>query len=263
MRSSVNLTGRQDILRENIDAEVFTENSTSSLSLKWDLTGLSLPSDSEIFVFLWAAGTFESMSIEIGRLSERSENEFKADVSQMRNLDKLRLRMVVRHLVDGVPMIVAQVDQVRVINKNGDDQVNSLLHVVPDPSLVVPWEVRFEEGIPEVFIKEENGLYSFLKSETDWFWPTLLSDILGKIFDWYFTSDEDVEKDSEYQEKWGSFFLDLGCSLNLIQLARMEPKDIASEDLKVERKRALDQFTRRSGFMESLSSLMELKEGNE
>lgn len=260
MKTTLNLTDRIEIPREVIIAQVSIEEEQATLQFHCDLSGLSLPSDSELVLDIWAADTYETKRLPVGPVESINNTVFKFDVTEMRNLHKLRLRCVVLRVVNKLPMILAQADQIQVINLSSGDDGSSILKIHPDSQMELPWELRVEEGIPALYIREDGGLYAFLKSEAEWFKPTVLTDVLGKVFDWYFSDGDDQDRDESLLDKWGVFFIQLGCPSDLIELAKFDVDNLDPLEVEDARKKILNSFAKKFDVLGDLKKIMNQSE---
>ena len=256
MKTVVNLTGRVDLPRENVVAQVSSDGGVQKLAIEWDLSMFSLPKDCEVKLDLWASGTYEIRRLRLGELSTGFGKVEDIDVSEMRNSDHLKCRFVVTRVLNGLPMIVAQLDQISVVRLGDDDDQTSILKIVPDPDLASLWELKVIDGEPELRIKEKDGMYSYLKSETPLFDPLVLPEVLGKVFDWFVESDDQKNMDSF--EEWKPVFKDLGCEVEVISMAEADNLDLDPDLLLEARQNIQANFVARHGFFDTVQSQMEI-----
>jgi hypothetical protein len=255
MKSAVNLTGRVDFPRENVAAQVTFDGGVQKMAVEWDLTTLNLPKDCEIKLDVWASGTYEMKRFFLGLLSSGKGKEEDIDVSEMRNSEHLKCRFVVTKVQSGLPMIVAQLDQISVSRLGDDDDLTSILKIVPDPDLTSVWDLRIVDGDPELRIKEKDGMSSYLKSEAPLFNPLVLPEALGKVFDWFIASDD--EKNMDSFEEWKLVFRELGCDEEIITIAESDNSEIDTDLLVMERRKIQASFVSRHSFFDSIESQME------
>lgn len=261
MKTSVNLTGRIEIPRENIVAQVKFADGRAELCVEWDIQDLGVPEDAELVMDFWASGTYETRRCFLGeavRENTRSEN---IDVFDMRNSNKIKLRFMARKLINNLPMIVAQVDQVAVVTLGLGEDPNSLLKIASDSDLGSPWKLKIEDGAPILMVKDLDGLYPYLKSEAPWFKPIVLTEVFSQIFDWYVGFDEDEDRDQFVAEKWKSLFEDCGADaalLNQIRDGEIHRTDTRVEELK---DLVLRAFVSKHGFFSALIEIMTDSEG--
>ena len=255
MKAAVNLTGRVDFPRENVVANVNFENGIKKMAIEWNLSMLNLPEDCQIKLDVWASGTYEMKRFFLGPLSSGVGREVDIDVSEMRNSDHLKCLFVVTRVRNGLPMIVAQLDQISVIRLGDDDDQTSILKIVADPDLASAWDLRITDGEPELRIKEKDGMYSYLKSEAPLFHPLVLPEVLGKVFDWFITSDDQKNMDSF--EDWKTVFRELGCDEEVITMAELDNAEMDAELIEEARRRMQSNFVSKHGVLDSIQSQME------
>lgn len=259
MKAAVNLTGRVDFPRENVVAQVNLDNGIQKMAIEWNLSSLNLPEDCEIKLDVWASGTYEMKRFFLGSLSSGVGREGDIDVSEMRNSDHLKCRFVVTKVQNGLPMIVAQLDQISVIRLGDDDDLTSILRIVSDPDLVSVWDLRITDGDPELRIKEKDGMYSYLKSEAPLFHPLVLPEVLGKVFDWFVTFDDQKNMDSF--EDWKALFRELGCDEEVISMAETDTSEIDADLLVAARQKIQGSFVSKHGVLDSIQSQMDNDRG--
>ena len=152
-------------------------------------------------------------------------------------------------------MIAAQLDQISVIRLGDDDDQTSILKIVPDPDLASAWELQIIDGEPELRIKEKNGMYSYLKTETPLFNPLVLPEVLGKVFDWFIKSDD--QKNMDTFEEWKPVFRDLGCEAEVLAMAENDGSEIDPDVLLEARRNIQANFVARHGFFDVVQSQMD------
>ena len=225
------------------------------MSIEWDLSNFGLSEKCQVNLDLWASGTYETRRIRLGELASGVGRKDDIDVSEMRNSEHLKCRFIVTRLQNGLPMIAAQLDQISVIRLGDDDDQTSILKIVPDPDLASAWELQIIDGEPELRIKEKNGMYSYLKTETPLFNPLVLPEVLGKVFDWFIESDD--QKNMDTFEEWKPVFRDLGCEAEVLAMAENDGSEIDPDVLLEARRNIQANFVARHGFFDVVQSQMD------
>lgn len=261
MRIAVNLTGRVDLPRENVAAQVSSDGGIQKMSIEWDFSMFNLSKNCEVKLDLWASGTYETRRIMLGELSSGAGKAEDIDVSEMRNSERLKCRFVVTSLQNGIPMIVAQLDQISVTRLGNEDDETSILQIVADPLLASLWELQIIDGEPVLRIKDKRGLCAYLKSEAPLFDPLVMPEVLGKVFDWFVKPDD--QKNTESFEEWKAVFIDLGCESEVINMAEVDSTDIDADVLLKTRRDIQANFVARHRFFDLVEAQMDNVRGAE
>ena len=98
-------------------------------------------------------------------------------------------------------------------------------------------------------------MYAYLKSEAPLFHPLVLPEVLGKVFDWFVTFDDQKNMDSF--EEWKAVLRELGCDEEVIAMAELDTSEIDA-DLIVEARRKIQaNFVSKHGVFDSIQLQME------
>jgi len=261
LKTSINLTGRIDIPRENIAAQVSLENGIQYLAAEWDLSTFEIPEDSDMTLDVWALGTYETRRVILGKVGTGTGKVLDVDISDMRNAERLKARLIVKRFDGELPMIIAQLDQISVVRLGDAEDENSILLIESDKELSSTWELQIFEGEPVLKIKEKNGMHAYLKSESPMFEPLVLPEVLGKVFDWFVLPDE--LKSPEAAEKWKAFFIGLGCDEEIFEMVDNGALDVEEEQILAARRDVQAKFVAKHGLFKAIEIQMDSTRGVE
>ena len=208
-----NYTNRIAIPKECIiSRSLVTEGDAIYLVLSWNFSTLELPEDSLVSTEIGAIGTFQTAFIDHGQLGDGILSETKFLVTEMRNPDLIKFRIkITRKNEHGIPLILAEIDKVSPVLTKGSENGSSLLKRRKLNNLMVPWELRFELGIPVLCISGQRELWFQLLKKAPWFDPIVLTSIVRTIFLWSL-AEKSAPEDNEVFEQWKAYFISLGCS---------------------------------------------------
>ena len=208
MKKIVPLTGRIEIDKSFVFAEIFRQGTKFEVVLKWDFSTLNFDATYLIVVDLFVPGTTENKRYDLGNVKTESCVQ-KIDVSKMLNPLDLKVRFKVIDSSKSIPIIHASVDKIQPKLPEDSENSRSLLPIIRKEDLKVPWSLVFDLGVPKLYVTDQNDLYKKLKDRTKspWFYPLIMHDVFKSIFEWCGMS-EDFEND-EKAIKWKKLFIDL------------------------------------------------------
>ncbi|MBM4075185.1 MAG: hypothetical protein FJ267_06035 [Planctomycetes bacterium] len=146
-------------------------------------------------------------------------------------------------------MIRGVLDGIYPLDESDNSKSKSILKIVRDDELGVPWQLRFEE-IPVLYLTGRRDLFVYLKESSREFNPTVLPEIVRQIFEWLALGDHDF--DDEILGQWVIFFEALGCEPGFLETSRTRTDDEV-EDVGSRGVRLSEEFARRFEFVESLA----------
>ena len=225
-----NYTDRTNIPKECLHSRaLLLQGDEAYLELGWDFSILELPADSLVSTEISAIGTFQTDFIDHGALGDGVLLPKKFSVSKMRNPDLIKFRVkITRKNEEGLPIILAEIDKVTPILEKHSENGSSLLKRRKISNLLVPWELRFEQGVPVLCISDQRGLWFQLLKKSPWFDPTILATIVRTVFIWSIEVKSNPE-DEDIFKQWKEYFLGLGCPEEFYE-RKFDPVELFSEE---------------------------------
>jgi len=243
-----NYTGRVQILPTEVYASFRLDGDDQVLTLKWTFSHYSFPKTSKVIVEVESPGTTDVRRLDLGALGDGDRSATER-FPRLRNPELIRLRVKVVENVDVLPMIRGVLDGIYPLDESDNSKSKSILKIVRDDELGVPWQLRFEE-IPVLYLTGRRDLFVYLKESSREFNPTVLSEIVRQIFEWLALGDHDF--DDEILGQWVIFFEALGCEPGFLETSRTRTDDEV-EDVGSRGVRLSEEFARRFEFVESLA----------
>ena len=208
MAKIFNYTNRIEIPKECFPiCKLTTRENETFLDISWDFSLLELPPEAAMTIEIGAIGTFQTLNLPLGLVGSGIQTETQISVQEIRNPELIQFRFkVVKRSDSGIPLIVAQVDKMKPEFEDLDGVRPSLLKRRKIQSLAVPWELRFESGIPMLCISGQKDMWFTLLKKAPWFDPIILPSIVRQIFLW--SIDEATEpEDPDTHESWKKYFI--------------------------------------------------------
>lgn len=248
-RVEFNYTGRVQILPTEVYASYRLDGDDQVLTLKLTLSHYSFPTTSRVVVEVESAGTTDVRRLDLGALGD-ADRTASERFPRLRNPELIRLRVKVVEYVDRLPMIRGVLDNVYPLDENDNSKSKSILKIVRDDELGVPWQLRFDE-IPVLYLTGRRDLFVYLKENSREFNPTVLPEVVRQIFEWLALDDHDF--DDEILAQWVTFFEDLGCEPGFLETSRTRADERDLDDVVSRGLRLSEEFARRFEFVESLA----------
>lgn len=247
----INYTDRVQILPTEVHSSFRLDGSEQVLTLKWTLSHYSFPQTSKVIVEVESTGTTDVRRLELGAIGGK-DRVVSERFPRLRNpeLIRLRLKVVDTDRSTGLPMIRGVVDRVYPLDENDNSKSKSILKIVRDEELGIPWQLRFEE-IPVLYITGRRDLFVYLKESSREFNPTVLPEVVSQIFGWLALNDCDF--DDEIIRQWVNFFENLGSEPGFLELNRSRADEDEVGDVLSRGARLSEEFVRRFGFLDILA----------
>lgn len=261
MLQKINFTGRIDLPMEVLDARVDIDGARTILFLEWNLSGFGFDPESEIWLEIRRAGSYEYRR-EFLTSFKRGSTDSRIDVTNMTDPMNLRLRLKVIRNKENKRLLVGNLDNfVPRVPKDTSKQ-KGFLKIIKDESLDVPWCVRVVMGEPFLVISGKKDTYSVLKDQVPTFIPSILPEVVRQIHIWA-VRDRDRENPIIFG-KWQDFLIGLGAVIDLFDYEFDESIDgeLDFEQLVSDNsKECAAEFSRRNSIIDQVGILFSASAG--
>jgi|GEM_PF-3639874 len=191
MAQEMNFIGRIDIPSTRVSAKMVNRNGVPWMELIWDFQGLPFQGTDEIVLDLEFKHTMETDRQFVGALSNTT-GFFEVDLAKFRNPGLVSPRLkVVRRELNGVRKHVGVLDRIVVESLEDDPNSGSILKIVEDLDLKIPWELRIEVGVPILYVSGREELYVHFRYDLKpYFEALVLPEVVRQIFTWLATTSD-------------------------------------------------------------------------
>lgn len=207
MRASINQTGRTYIPAQTLTMELEGE---SKLKLRWNFENMTLSPNSEVVLELFGLGNYERINFPPTDFALPGDLEISLDkfVDPRGVTGRLKVVTITQ---DGLRLITSESKTLRLENdKMEGEHGKSLLDVLWDPNLRVPWLLAFEDSEPLLkvsnFYDNAPKIYGSTVFQT-----SILPEVLKQIAFWLLTEDPDESQNNKISF-WWALLEDLGLS---------------------------------------------------
>ena len=255
MYKTINFIEVQKLESTSVQARIEWKQRTSELEMSWDLSNLGFDPSNYIVLEIWSVRSIRYKRCNLGAFGIGVGN-FKAKLEFSEELDAIRCRFkIVKKFASGRPCLVASLDGIKpLIADDNLVETSSLLAIQTDDELKHPWELRFENSEPTLYLHPQLSQPLRNRAQAPWFHPIILSEILGQIFDWLASPSERDENLTTKQ--WEEFMIDLGCPpdfwLSVAAQGSVEP----NADLREIRALVLKRFAAKHDFVRQLTEIL-------
>lgn len=250
-----NYTGRIKLQPQEVVASYRIDSDLQYLALEYDLERYRLRSSCYVVLEVEAVGTTDIRRFQLGDLGGGVRST-SLSFQKLRNPELIRLRFKVVELTEfGLPMIRAELDGIYPSDESENSSSRSFLKIVKDDDLDVSWQLRFDEDVPVLYLSGKHDLFHQLRGVSKEFNPLILPEVVRQVFEWLTSSD--IDFDDELLGQWIDFYEELGCPGGLIQDSRTSLDEEAIDQLMAIGRELSEEFCKRSGLMNSLSSSLE------
>jgi hypothetical protein len=196
----------------------------------------------------------------LGNYLNGQDSSNDIDLSLFSNVTSIRLRFKVVRIVKEKRVIVANLDHFRPVLPPELESSESLLPMDSDLTMEIPWDVRFVDSEPVLFISGKYNLWEQLrnKSKSGWFSPLVLHVVVEQIFLWL--CDPLKPKTSSLQSDWERFFFELKCPRNFFDELYAAEEESRLSMIENQVSSIIDQFSRHHRLLELLNAY-DLQEG--
>ena len=226
-----NFTNRIDLPDYVLKAKIANKPNSSTeflLNLQWDLSEYEFIGD---FVFVFLAKSIGETRRMVIPLDSNLSGSTEMDLTSMRNPLDCSIQMKLTRLDSmGIPVIVANLDDILPELPNSPLPSKSLLRTKIDSTLEVPWIMKFDEGIPTLCVTNQNELYEYLASKSPIFDALILPEVIRQVLSWIKFPGE--EKKTKYVEAWKTVLEQYGCQRQYLD-EEFQFADVFEADLKV------------------------------
>jgi len=206
MRRTLNQTGRQRILMQDVTATPVVDGPNRSVIFSWDLSAMALPADAEVIIEVSLTG--QSMRFVASKV-EDGISTFEAKVAFLRDAKSAKSKLYVsKNQSNGTRLILATTTNIPIVFEKEPDGGNSPLQIQLIDNLSTVWRLDYDSGKPVLQVSNSDGMYAQLKNNPIFF-PTILPQVIKEIAFHLLSSPEDFGSEGDI---WNQFFKSYGLS---------------------------------------------------
>ena len=253
MRASINQTGRTQIPPDELSIEMIDE---SNLKFSWNLKNISGIDCTEAILELNSIGKIERIPLSIKEIVSTGERVILLGKNIQTKGITGRFK-VVKITDDGLRYILKESKTLRLENdKLEGEHGKSLLDVVNDPQLRIPWQLVFDDGEPVLKVSDYHENAPKIYTHTI-FQTSILPDVVRQISFWLLTEDPDESQNSKIS-MWWSFLENLGLTLeDRSHFTGVINKDIeVINEIMIKCQELADQFAVQHKILEKLTNYL-------
>ena len=253
MRASINQTGRTQIPPEELSIEIVEQ---AKLKFSWNFKNISKLDSSEAILELNSIGKIERITLTLDEILTPGERL----ISLGNNLDTRGVTgrfKIIRITEDGLRFILRESKTLRLENEKLEgEHGKSLLDVVNDPQLRIPWQLTFDDGEPVLRVSDYHDnavkIYTHIIFQT-----STLAEIVRQVSFWLLT-DDPVESQNPKISLWWNFFENLGLTTeDKSRFTSIPNKDVeVINEILIKCQELSDQFAVRHKILEKLSNFL-------
>lgn len=230
MAIRLNFTNRIELAERVLKAKITSPSNSPSeyvLTVEWDLTDYDSLGNFDLVFLAKSIGETRRRTAPI---ASQLVGSMEIDLTSMRNpLESLIQMKLTRADSKGIPVIVANLDDVAPELPISKFHSKSLLRTKIDSKLEVPWIMKFDEGIPTLCVTNKFDLYEYLTGQSPVFDALILPEVIRQVLSWIKFPGE--EKKTKYVEAWKNVLDQYGCQRSYLD-EEFQFSDLSEPDLK-------------------------------
>jgi len=259
MYAKFNFVETQKLELNSINAQVEWLENTPEFTMTWNLSDLGFELSNDLILEIWSIRSTQHLRFNLGQV-KNGIGKFKTKLHFFEELEAIRCRFkVVKKYASGRPCFVASIDGFKPqIKDENFAETGSLLAIQSDDAMKFPWQLRFENGEPTLYLYSEISQSLRNRAQAPWFHPLILSEILGQVFDWL--ADSTNRDDSVASKLWEEFMIGLGCPTDFWLTLSPDINVAPRQDVSEVRLLVMNKFAVRHNFVHQLTDILREEE---